>query len=158
MGVQVPPFALRMIPGGCVAFGGVDSNRRKGQRGQRDGDHRELSRHGRTWSGNVSCREVSTITGDTRYYLYVVDRNGRLIASSGAPQHPYVTRIVFALPGGPRGSDGESTAPCIDPADCPPDLRGCPRYALEREACGSDVECGSGGRCAWDGFCESMRE
>src|SRR5262249_20673579 len=61
---------------------------------------------------------------------------------------------VGVLPDGPQALPGQ-TAPtrCHDPADCPPDFPGCPRYAFRRPACRGDADCGEEGRCAWDGYC-----
>src|ERR1700722_6404937 len=33
----------------------------------------ELEREGQTWEGAVSCRAVSTVTGDTHYYFLALD-------------------------------------------------------------------------------------
>jgi hypothetical protein len=114
----------------------------------------ELDRYGQTWSGEVSCRQVSTITGDTRYFFLALDSAGEIVADSGSPDWPHVATIVQALPEGPRGLAGAPPPRrCHDPADCPPDFPGCPAYTVLRPACSSHEECESE-VCAWDGYCE----
>lgn len=116
----------------------------------------ELARAGQTWSGEVSCREVSTVTGDTRYFFLALDDLGRTVVGSGSPEWPHVATIVGALPEGPQSLDGEAPPMrCHDPADCPPDFIGCPAYALARPPCSSSDEC-RGGFCAWDGYCDEL--
>lgn len=116
----------------------------------------ELSRTGQTWSGEVSCREVSTVTGDTKYFFVALDADGNPVGGSGSPEWPHVATIVGSLP------DGAQTLPggvipmrCHDPADCPPDFPGCPAYAMRRRSCRSNDDCGETQRCGWDAYCES---
>jgi hypothetical protein len=113
----------------------------------------ELDRDGHAWTGEVSCRQVSTVTGDTRYFFLALDEHGEIVADSGSPEWPHVATIVDVLPGGPRGLRGEP-APyrCHDPADCPPDFPGCPAYTFLRPRCASHDDC-DGGFCEWDGYC-----
>jgi hypothetical protein len=122
--------------------------------GSRDWGMLELARAGQTWTGEVSCREVSTVTGDTRYFFLALDANGGTVGGSGSPDWPHVATIVGKLNEGAQGLSGQS-APirCVDPADCPPDFPGCPAYAVRRPACHADRECDDGSRCAWDGYC-----
>jgi hypothetical protein len=116
----------------------------------------ELARAGQTWSGEVSCREVSTVTGDTRYFFLAIDGRGSTVVGSGSPDWPHVATIVGALPDGPQSLAGDAPLlRCHDPADCPPDFPGCPAYALVRPPCASHDDCG-GGMCAWDGFCDDF--
>ncbi len=116
----------------------------------------ELEREGQAWSGEVSCREVSTVTGDTRYFFLALDPMGQPVASSGSSEWPHIATIVRNLPGGPQSLSGEFKATrCHDPADCPPDFPGCPAMAITRPACLSHGECASGA-CAWDGYCAPM--
>lgn len=117
----------------------------------------ELARAGQTWSGEVSCREVSTVTGDTKYFFVVLNGAGELVGGSGSPDWPHVATIVGALPNGPQSLPGDAAIlRCHDPADCPPDFPGCPAYTVQRTACRRDSDCGdSGQRCAWDGYCGS---
>ena len=114
----------------------------------------ELARDGQTWTGEVSCRQVSTVTGDTRYFFVALDAEGELVGGSGSPDWPHVATIVGSLPGGARSlPEGSVPLRCHDPADCPPDFPGCPAYAFVRKACRFDRDCSDGGRCAWDGYC-----
>jgi hypothetical protein len=116
----------------------------------------ELARHGQTWAGEVSCREVSTVTGDTRYFFLVLDREGEIVGGSGSPDWPHIVTIVGSLEGGPRALPlGAFPLRCHDPSDCPPDFPGCPAYAFQRAACRSDRDCPGKVACAWDGYCGS---
>ncbi|HRI69660.1 MAG TPA: hypothetical protein PK156_35770, partial [Polyangium sp.] len=116
----------------------------------------ELAREGQAWSGEVSCREVSTITGDTRYFFLALDAMGAPVVSSGSSEWPHVATIVRNLPGGPQSLPGEiKPMRCHDPADCPPDFPGCPAMTIARPACLTHAECASG-TCEWDGYCASM--
>jgi hypothetical protein len=127
--------------------------------GSRGWDTLELARAGQTWTGEVSCREVSTVTGDTRYYFLAVDPQGQAVIGSGWPEWPHVATVVSKLDDGPQALAG-STPPdrCHDPADCPPDFIGCPAYALRRPACRQDSDCRGGMRCDWDGYCSEATE
>lgn len=123
--------------------------------GSRDWEVLPLARAGQTWAGEVSCRAVSTVTGDTKYFFLALDARGDTVASSGSEEWPHVATIVGKLPDGPQTLPGEE-APlrCHDPADCPPDFPGCPAYAFRRPPCESDLQCGEGGHCAWDHHCD----
>jgi hypothetical protein len=122
--------------------------------GSRDWDVLELGRAGQTWSGAISCREVSTVTGDTRYFFVALDGEGNEVAGSGWPEWPHVATIVGSLPEGPQSLPGlAALMRCHDPADCPPDFPGCPAYAVRRPSCRGNEECASG-RCEWDGYCD----
>jgi hypothetical protein len=123
--------------------------------GTHDWSSFELGRRGQTWAGEVSCRAVSTITGDTKYFFLALDAQGQTVVGSGSPGWPHVATIVGKLPDGPRALPGElRPMRCHDPADCPPDFPGCPAYAVVRPRCHADEECPGAGRCAWDGYCD----
>jgi hypothetical protein len=119
----------------------------------------DLGRAGQTWSGEVSCRDVSTVTGDTRYFFLALDADGQAVVGSGSPEWPHVATIVRNLPGGPQTLPGEfMPMRCHDPADCPPDFPGCPTYAVLRPACTTHDDCLSGTPCEWDGYCGAAPE
>jgi hypothetical protein len=127
--------------------------------GSRHWDTLELARAGQTWAGEVSCREVSTVTGDTRYYFLAVDAENQPVIGSGWPEWPHVVTVVGKLPGGAQGlSGGAPPDRCYDVADCPPDLVGCPAYAWRRPVCREDADCHGGARCDWDGYCGAATE
>ena len=124
--------------------------------GTRHWDALELERAGQTWSGEVSCRQVSTVTGDTRYYFLAVDAQDRAVIGSGWPEWPHVATVVSRLPDGPHSLLGMAPPNrCHDPADCPPDFLGCPAYTLRRPGCHEDSDCRAGKRCDWDGYCSA---
>jgi hypothetical protein len=116
----------------------------------------ELSRAGQTWSGEVSCREVSTVTGDTKYFFVALDADGNPVGGSGSPDWPHVATIVGKLETGAQSLPG-GTIPmrCHDPADCPPDFPGCPAYTFNRKTCRTDRDCSGGLHCSWDNYCEA---
>jgi len=114
----------------------------------------ELSRAGESWSGEISCRDISTVTGDTRYFFVAADDRGEVVLTSGSREWPHVATVVRTLPEGARALPGEKAVKCHDVADCPPDFPGCPAYASRRPACNSDRECDHGLACSWDHYCE----
>jgi hypothetical protein len=127
--------------------------------GTRHWDALELARAGQTWAGEVSCRAVSTVTGDTRYYFLAVDRENRPVIGSGWPEWPHVATVVNKLADGPQALPGMARPNrCHDPADCPPDFLGCPAYAVRRPDCHEDADCHTGSRCDWDGYCSEANE
>jgi hypothetical protein len=115
----------------------------------------ELARRGQTWTGSISCRDVSTITGDTRYFFVALNAQAEEVVGSGWPEWPHVATVVRSLPEGPQSIPNMGVVRCHDPADCPPDFLGCPAYALVRPPCSRAGECRSGAVCAWDGYCDS---
>jgi hypothetical protein len=124
--------------------------------GSKDWGMLELARAGQTWSGEVSCRGVSTVTGDTKYFFVALDGQGDQVGGSGTPGWPHVATIVHDLPGGARGLvGGHRMLRCHDPADCPPDFPGCPAYQVRRPSCHTDHDCDGGARCAWDHYCSA---
>jgi hypothetical protein len=126
--------------------------------GLHDWDVLQLARVGQSWSGEISCRAVSTVTGDTRYFFLAVNADGEVVVSSGSPEWPHVATVVGSLASGPRGLAGEEPPMrCHDVADCPPDFPGCPAYAWVRPRCESSSDCDNGERCAWDGYCTSTQ-
>src|SRR5258706_3488325 len=68
--------------------------------GSRHWDTIELARDGQTWEGAVSCRAVSTVTGDTRYFFLALDPDGQVVAGSGSPSWPHVVTVVRELEDG----------------------------------------------------------
>jgi hypothetical protein len=105
---------------------------------------------GRTFRGEIPCLEVSTITGDVRYYIRVHDRDGAVIAFSGSRANPYVVSVIHESL---RPDLAKSAARCPDPSDCPPGLPGCGSEPVEQIPCRSDRDC-EHGTCSWDGYCE----
>jgi hypothetical protein len=127
--------------------------------GSRSWDTLELGRAGQAWTGEVSCREVSTVTGDTRYYFLAVDAANQAVIGSGWPEWPHVATVVSKLAEGPQALTGMAPPNrCHDPADCPPDFLGCPAYAVRRPACREDADCSGGRRCDWDGYCSDAAQ
>ena len=127
--------------------------------GSRHWDTIELARDGQTWEGAVSCRAVSTVTGDTRYFFLALDPEGQVVAGSGSPEWPHVVTVVRELSEGARSLSGQAPPlRCHDPADCPPDFPGCPAYAIVRGKCRTSDDCENGARCTWEGYCEGAVE
>ena len=119
----------------------------------------ELAREGQTWAGEISCRAISTVTGDTRYRVLALDRAGHTIQRDGWGGAPHVATIESRLETGPRSLRGAPPpARCHDPADCPPDLVGCPAYAWRRPPCAHDTDCRSTGSCEADGYCKDRED
>ena len=111
----------------------------------------ELRRAGARYEGAIPCLEISTVTGDLRYYIRVHDAEGHVIATAASRAKPYLVTIKHddAL-----ASDTPHVAKCPDPADCPRGLPGCPSEAVVEIACKSDADCEGATSCSWRGFCE----
>jgi hypothetical protein len=103
------------------------------------------------YRGAIPCMEVSTVTGDLKYYIRVHDVDGQVIATGASRAAPYrVTIKNDEL----LGRDKRKAKKCPDPADCPPGLLGCPSARVEAIACKSDADCEGGQTCGWNGYCE----
>ncbi|XXY54694.1 hypothetical protein WME91_26535 [Sorangium sp. So ce269] len=111
----------------------------------------ELRRKGPRHEGVIPCREISTVTGDLRYYIRVVDEAGHVIASGASLANPYRVTIKHdtTLSAGAR-----RVGKCSDPADCPRGLPGCPSEPIVEVPCGTDRDCAGGMTCSWRGYCE----
>ena len=113
----------------------------------------ELRRTAARYDGAIPCREISTVTGDLRYYIRVHDAEGRVIATGASRVKPYRVTIkhdAALAPGAPR------TAKCPDPADCPRGLPGCPSERVVQIQCQTDRDCEGGMTCGWRGYCERV--
>lgn len=111
----------------------------------------ELRREGGNhFRGAIPCLEVSTITGDLRYYVRVHDAEGQAVAFRGTRADPFVVRVIHES----ERPDLKAGARCPDPADCPRGLPGCPSAEVELIPCKSDADCEGGASCGWDGYCE----
>jgi hypothetical protein len=105
---------------------------------------------GQRFRGAIPCLEVSTITGDLRYYVRVHDADGEVIAYRGSRADPIIVGVIHESERPDLASGGR----CPDPADCPRGLPGCPSEEVERIPCKSDRDCEGDTTCSWDGFCE----
>jgi hypothetical protein len=84
--------------------------------GSKDWTTLELYREaGQRFRGAIPCLEVSTITGDLRYYVRVHDTAGEVIAYRGSRSEPFVVRVLHESERPELASGGR----CPDPADCP---------------------------------------
>ncbi len=120
--------------------------------GAKDFSTLELRRAGgQVFRGEIPCLEVSTITGDVRYYIRVHDRDGAVIAFSGSRANPYLVSVIHDSV---RPDLAKSAARCPDPSDCPPGLPGCGSERVEHIPCKSDRDCELGATCSWEGYCE----
>jgi hypothetical protein len=114
----------------------------------------ELGRNGAAYQGLIPCLEVSTVTGDLRYYVRVHDIEGRVIAQAGSLASPFVVTILHDTMMEEMGLRSRPTAKCPDPADCPRGLPGCPSEPVVEIQCQSDSDCNPGEACGWRGYCE----
>lgn len=113
-----------------------------------------LSRRPKVWTGAIPCLEVSTITGDVRYYIRVHDADGRVLASAGSRLKPFKVTVLHDTVLGKRA---QKKARCPDPSDCPRGLPGCPSEAVKQIPCRSDRDCEGGSSCSWRGYCETIQ-
>ncbi len=114
----------------------------------------ELRRNGPKHEGAIPCLEVSTVTGDLRYYIRVHDVDGRVIATAASLAKPFVVSIRHDEALAAKGVSAPRAARCPDPADCPRGLPGCPSDAVVKIRCASDDDCVNGATCAFSGYCE----
>lgn len=111
----------------------------------------ELRRVGARHHGAIPCLEVSTITGDLRYYVRVHDAGGKVVATGASRAAPYVVSIRHETR---LGAAEANVAKCPDPADCPRGLLGCPSERVIDVHCASDDDCEEGWSCGFRGICE----
>jgi hypothetical protein len=98
----------------------------------------KLERGKKGFTGAIPCLEVSTITGDVRYYIRVHDASGAVLASSGSRVKPYRVTIRHDTELGARAGKRRR---CPDPADCPRGLPGCPSEEVREIPCQKDADC-----------------
>ncbi|MBK9263322.1 MAG: hypothetical protein IPM54_26405 [Polyangiaceae bacterium] len=112
----------------------------------------ELRRNGARYEGAIPCLEISTVTGDLKYYIRVHDAEGRVIATGASRADPYKVTIKHDE----QLETIITRAKCPDPADCPAGLPGCPSEKVKEIACNTDADCEGGSTCSWRGFCERI--
>jgi hypothetical protein len=122
--------------------------------GEPDWTTLELKGQGGRYVGAVPCMQVSTVTGDLKYYLRIHDARGRVIATGASRGKPYLVTIKNdpLLSARKRGA-----AKCPDPADCPAGLPGCPSQRVVEIRCDRDADCEGGQTCSFRGVCEKAR-
>lgn len=113
----------------------------------------ELRRSGVRYQGAIPCLEISTVTGDLKYYIRVHDGAGRVIATGASRASPYRVSIKHDST---LELGADKRAKCPDPADCPRGLPGCPSERVIEIACQTDRDCEGGATCSWRGFCERI--
>jgi hypothetical protein len=113
------------------------------------------------WHGfgaEIPCSDIGSDEGKLDYYVQALDRNGDVVASSGASAAPHRVTIVRRLDGepphfprrapphacGPGGVPAEA-ASVATTGDCPPGSPGC--HANESPTCESADECIDGQQC-----------
>lgn len=114
----------------------------------------ELRRRGEKHEGAIPCLEVSTVTGDLRYYVRVHDERGRVIATAGSLARPFIVAIKHETQLAEEGKTASHAAKCPDPADCPRGLPGCPSEEVIAIRCETDGDCVNGMTCGFTGYCE----
>jgi len=149
---------LRPVPLSVELFGSVALRARRvlvhyRLWGEPDWTTLELRRQGKKFTGAVPCLEVSTVTGDLKYYIRVHDAEGHVIATGASLAKPYRVTIkhdTMLTPGQAR------VTKCPDPNDCPAGLLGCPSERVVDIPCSTDHDCEHGMTCSWRGFCERV--
>jgi hypothetical protein len=108
----------------------------------------QLRAVGQRYEGAIPCLEVSTVTGDFRYYIRVHDAHGRVIAQGASRASPYIVTIKHDA----MLTTAPSRAKCPDPTSCPPGFPGCPSEIVD-VVCESDSDCEEGTECNPRGIC-----
>lgn len=113
----------------------------------------ELAGTGLRREGAIPCLEVSTVTGDLRYYIRVHDAEGHVLATAASRAAPYIVTIRHDDALAPGAA---AVQKCPDPANCPPGMPGCPSERVVEIACAHDEDCEGDASCSWRGFCERV--
>jgi hypothetical protein len=121
--------------------------------GNKDWAASELVKTGDGFGGEISCRDVGTITGTLRYYVVAYDAAGAEVGSQGSEKKPLKIKIRRALKSPPPHLPGRAPpARCADASDCPPGFPGCLAKATGENTCTADDDCEEGMMCS-DGKC-----
>jgi hypothetical protein len=120
----------------------------------------ELRKLGNGFGGEIPCLDIGSETGDLSYYVQAFGTAGDVVSSTGSRAAPNKVAIRNQLAGDPpRLPNRPPPAQCMDIANCPPGLPGCPSGKKSQgkgwgASCDHDSECGAGLACR-GGSCET---
>jgi len=121
--------------------------------GSKDWATVDLTKASNGYGGEISCRDVGTITGTLRYYVTAHDAAGNEIGSQGSLKKPLKIKIRSAIKSPPPHLPGRSPpAHCGDTSDCPPGFPGCLAKVANESTCTADDDCDEGMMCS-EGKC-----
>jgi hypothetical protein len=125
-----------------------------------------LGKSADAWVGQIPCSGTG-IQGALSWYVKATSTSGKVLDSFGSESEPLTVEMVASTSVPPPALPGkEAPARCVDPADCPEEMRGTPACpgtvkadaskgnAGWGDSCRVHGDCGDGLYCA-DGTCES---
>ena len=116
--------------------------------GSKDWATVDLAKASNGYGGEISCRDVGTITGTLRYYVTALDAAGNEIGAQGSLKRPFKIKIRSAIKSPPPHLPGRSPpAHCGDTSDCPPGFPGCLAKVTNEGTCTADDDCDEGMMC-----------
>jgi hypothetical protein len=107
------------------------------------------------FGGEISCRDVGTVTGTLRYFVVAYDAAGKEVGTQGSDKKPLKVKIRRAIKSPPPHLPGKPPpGRCNDASDCPPDFPGCvAKTTSDDNACTADDDCEEGMTCGSEGKC-----
>jgi hypothetical protein len=125
-----------------------------------------LGKSADAWVGQIPCSGTG-IQGSLSWYVKATSNDGKVLDTFGSEGEPLSVEMVASTSLPPPALPGkEPPARCVDPADCPEEMRGTPACPGTEKAdaskggagwgdsCRVHGDCGDGLYCA-DGTCES---
>jgi hypothetical protein len=111
----------------------------------------EMKKVGEGFGAEVPCDDVTT-TGEIKYYISALDGSGSAIATAGTLKEPYKVMIKNEIEGeAPHLPGKKAPKACVDRANCPPGLPGCPEAKRGEKdvggTCDTTTECKEGLAC-----------
>lgn len=114
----------------------------------------QISMHldGDSWRGQIPCTATGP-TGPLEWYVVAMDTGGLALDQHGSQDDPVTVSVVNSTTQAPPAYPGEQAPDrCLDPSDCPEEMRGTP-------ACPVETDSGEGGAGAgWGLGCEKQND
>lgn len=110
-----------------------------------------MGKGGDSWLGTIPCSATGN-QGNLSWYVKAMGSKGETIDNLGSENAPIQVATVPSTAAPPPAYPGEEAPErCMDPADCPEEMRGTP-------ACPGTTKGGGGGSGGWGDACRSSRD